>query len=77
MMIKSLVKSMAIYAAIGTVLLGSGKLLATGIDTMINTANEMNSAVNYCVTTIVDTDDVKSSVSFQQFTRLINDHENK
>ena len=59
MMIKSLVKSMAIYAAIGTVLLGSGKLLATGIDTMINTANEMNSAVNYCVTTIVDTDDVK------------------
>lgn len=59
MMIKSLVKSMAIYAAIGTVLLGSGKLLATGIDTMIDTANQMSDAVNYCVTAVVDTDDVK------------------
>ena len=77
MMIKSLVKSMAIYAAIGTVLLGSGKLLATGIDTMIDTANQMSDAVNYCVTAVVDTDDVKSSVSFQHFVCLIDDHENK
>ena len=58
-MIKSLIKSMAIYAAVGTVLLGSGKLLATGIDTMIDTANQMSDAVNYCVAAIVDTDDVK------------------
>lgn len=59
MMIKSLLKSVAIYAAIGAILFGSGKMISTGIDTMINTANEMSSAVNYCVTTIVDTDDVK------------------
>ena len=58
-MLKSVLKSVAIYAAIGTVLLGSGKLLATGIDTMIDTANQMSDAVNYCVTAIVDTDDVK------------------
>ena len=58
-MIKSMLKSMAIYAVIGIVLLGSGKLLATGISTMIDAANEMNDAVNYCVTAIVDTDDVK------------------
>lgn len=58
-MIKSLVKSMAIYAAIGTILLGSGKMLATGIGTMIDTANQMNDAVNYCVTAIVDNNDVK------------------
>ena len=58
-MLKSLIKSMAIYAAIGTVLLGSGKMLATGINAMIDTANQMNDAVNYCVTAIVDDDDVK------------------
>ena len=58
-MIKSLIKSMAIYAAVGTVLLGSGKMLATGINAMIDSANQMNDAVNYCVTAIVDTDDVK------------------
>lgn len=58
-MLKSVLKSVAIYAAIGTVLLGSGKLLATGIDTMIDTANQMSDAVNYCVTAIVDNDDVK------------------
>ena len=57
-MIKSLIKSMAIYAAVGTVLLGSGKMLATGINAMIDSANQMNDA-NYCVTAIVDTDDVK------------------
>ena len=58
-MIKSLIKSMAIYAAVGTVLLGSGKMLATGINAMIDSANQMNDVVNYCVTAIVDTDDVK------------------
>ena len=58
-MIKSLIKSMAIYAAVGTVLLGSGKMLATGINAMIDTANQMNDAMNYCVTAIVDDDDVK------------------
>ena len=58
-MIKSLIKSMAIYAVIATVLLGSGKMLATGINAMIDNANQMNDAVSYCVTAIVDTDDVK------------------
>ena len=58
-MIKSMLKSVAIYAAIGTVLLGSGKMLATGINAMIDSANQMNDVVNYCVTAIVDTDDVK------------------
>ena len=58
-MIKSLIKSMAIYAAVGTILLGSGKMLATGINAMIDSANQMNDAVNYCVTEIVDTDDVR------------------
>ena len=58
-MIKSLIKSMAIYAAVGTVLLGSGKMLATGINAMIDSANQMNDAANYCVTAIVDNDDVK------------------
>ena len=58
-MLKSVLKSVAIYAAIGTVLLGSGKLLATGINAMIDSANQMNDAVNYCVTAIVDNDDVK------------------
>ena len=58
-MIKSLIKSMAIYAAVGTILLGSGKMLATGINAMIDSANQMNDAVNYCVTAIVDNDDVK------------------
>ena len=59
MMIKSLIKSMAIYAVIATVLLGSGKMLATGINSMIDTANQMNDVMNYCVTAIVDDDDVK------------------
>ena len=58
-MFKSVLKSMVIYAVIGIVLLGSGKMLATVIDTMIDTANQMNDAVNYCVTAIVDTDDIK------------------
>ena len=58
-MIKSLIKSMAIYAAVGTVLLGSGKMLATGINAMIDTARDMNDAVNYAVVAIVDDDDVK------------------
>ena len=58
-MIKSLIKSMAIYAAVGTILLGSGKMLATGINTIIDTANQMNDVMNYCVTAIVDDDDVK------------------
>ena len=58
-MLKSVLKSVAIYAAVGTILLGSGKMLATGINAMIDSANQMNDAVNYCVTAIVDTDDVK------------------
>lgn len=58
-MIKSLIKSVAIYAAIGTVLLGSGKMLTTGISAMVDSANEMNDAVNYAVAAIVDDDDVK------------------
>ena len=58
-MIKSVLKSVAIYAVIGAILFGSGKMISVGIDTMINTANEMNDAINYCVTSIVDTDDVK------------------
>ena len=58
-MIKSLIKSMAIYAVIATVLLCSGKMLATGIGTMIDSARDMNDAVNYAVVAIVDTDDVK------------------
>lgn len=58
-MLKSVLKSVAIYAAIGAILFGSGKMISTGIDTMINTANQMSDAVNYCVTAIVDTDDVK------------------
>lgn len=58
-MLKSVLKSVAIYAVIGAILFGSGKMISTGIDTMINTANQMSDAVNYCVTAIVDTDDVK------------------
>ena len=58
-MLKSVLKSVAIYAAIGTVLLSSGKLLATGIDTVINASNQMNDAMNYCITAIVDDDDIK------------------
>lgn len=58
-MLKSLVKSVAIYAAIFTVLFGTGKMLTTGIDAVIDSARDMNDAVNYCVTAIVDTDDVK------------------
>lgn len=58
-MLKSVLKSVAIYAVIGAILFVSGKMISTGIDTMINTANQMSDAVNYCVTAIVDTDDVK------------------
>ena len=58
-MIKSLVKSMAIYAAIGAILFGSGKMISTGVDTLIDVSNQMNDAMNYCVTAIVDNDDVK------------------
>ena len=58
-MLKSLIKSMAIYAAITTIMLGSGKMLATGISSMVDSARDMNDAVNYAITAIVDTDDVK------------------
>ena len=58
-MIKSLAKSMAIYAAIFTVLFGTGKMLTTGIDAVIDSAKDLNDAVNYCVTAIVDDSDVK------------------
>lgn len=58
-MIKSMLKSMAIYAVIFTVLFGTGKMLTTGINTVIDSARDLNDAVNYCVTAIVDTDDVK------------------
>lgn len=58
-MFKSMLKSMAIYAVIGIVLLGSGKLLETGINTLIDASNQMNDAMNYCITVIVDNDDVK------------------
>ena len=58
-MIKSMLKSMAIYAAIFAVLFGTGKMLTTGINTMIDTARDMNDAVNYAVIAIVDDDDVK------------------
>ena len=58
-MIKSVLKSMAIYAAIGAILFGSGKMISTGIDTIIDASNQMNDAMNYCITAIVDDDDVK------------------
>lgn len=58
-MFKSMLKSMEIYAVIGIVLLGSGKLLETGINTLIDASNQMNDAMNYCITVIVDNDDVK------------------
>lgn len=58
-MLKSLIKSVAIYAVIATVLLGSGKMLATGIGTMIDSARDMNDAVNYSIAAIVDDDDIK------------------
>ena len=58
-MIKSVLKSMAIYAAIFTVLFGTGKMLTTGISAMIDTARDMNDVVNYAVVSIVDDDDVK------------------
>lgn len=53
-MLKSLLKSMAIYAAIGTILLGSGKMLATGVDAIVDSARDMNDAMNYCITALVD-----------------------
>ena len=58
-MFKSMLKSMEIYAVIGIVLLGSGKLLETGINTLIDASNQMNDVMNYCITVIVDNDDVK------------------
>ena len=58
-MIKSVLKSMAIYAAIGAILFGSGKMISTGIDTIIDSSNQMNDAMNYCITAIDDNDDVK------------------
>ena len=58
-MLKSLIKSVAIYAAIGAILFGSGKMISTGIDTIIDSSNQMNDAMNYCITAIVDNDDVK------------------
>lgn len=51
---KSLLKSMAIYAAIATVLFSSGKMLATGLDSMVDSARDLNDAMNYCVTALVD-----------------------
>lgn len=56
---KSLVKSMAIYAAIATLLISSGKMLATGIDTVVDSARDLNDAMNYCVTAFVDDDETK------------------
>ena len=58
-MIKSVLKSMAIYAAIGAILFGSGKMISTGIDTIIDASNQMNDAMNYCITAIIDDADVK------------------
>lgn len=45
---------MAIYAAAALVILSSGKMLATGIDSMIDSARDLNDAVNYCVVALVD-----------------------
>ena len=58
-MLKSVLKSVAIYAAIFTVLFGTGKMLTTGIDRMVDSARDLNDAVSYCVTAIVDNDNVK------------------
>ena len=58
-MIKSMLKSIAIYAVIFTVLFGTGKMLTTGINAMVDSARDMNDAVNYAVVAIVDDDDVK------------------
>lgn len=58
-MIKSMLKSIAIYAVIFTVLFGTGKMLTTGINTMVDSARDMNDAVNYTIAAIVDDDDVK------------------
>lgn len=58
-MLKSLIKSVAIYAAIFTVLFGTGKMLTTGIDRMVDSTRDLNDAVSYCVTAIVDNDDIK------------------
>lgn len=56
---KSLIKSMAIYAAIFMVLVGSGKMLATGIDSMVDSTRDLNDAMNYCITAFVDDDESK------------------
>ena len=53
-MIKSLIKSLAIYAAVALVIISSGKMLATGIDAMIDSVRDLNDAVNYCVVALVD-----------------------
>lgn len=53
-MIKSLLKSLAIYAAAAVVLISSGKMLATGIDSMVDSVRDLNDAMNYCVTALVD-----------------------
>ena len=58
-MIKSMLKSIAIYAVIFTVLFGTGKMLTTGINAMVDSARDMNDAVNYTIAAIVDDDDVK------------------
>ena len=58
-MLKSLIKSMAIYAVIFSIMFGTGKMLTTGISAMIDTARDMNDAVNYAVVAIVDDDDVQ------------------
>ena len=58
-MLKSVLKSVAIYAAIFTVLFGTCKMLTTGIDRMVDSARDLNDAVSYYVTAIVDNDDVK------------------
>ena len=58
-MIKSLVKSMAIYAVIFTIMFGTGKMLTTGISAMVDSARDMNDAVNYAIAAIVDDDDIK------------------
>lgn len=59
MMIKSLVKSAAIYAAAAVMLISTGKMLATGIGTLIDSSRDLNDAMNYAITAIVDDDDVK------------------
>ena len=58
-MIKSVLKSMAIYAAAAVMLISTGKMFATGIGTLIDSSRDLNDAMNYAITAIVDDDDVK------------------